>query len=163
MSWGTCNSGSNNIHFDFPPIMADGRNYASWQPGGSRNADIRMKEKISTNWEYRQYLVNNATNIMQGNMMSACDQCCACPATYHSAVSHSRTVAKDTLTPDTLRSTVPFSYKSCLENKRPFGYETSDLKNMYLSEQQLEARMNTPVITQDQLIKGGFTIKHIKI
>ena len=28
MSWGTCYSGSNNIHFGFPPIMTDGRNYA---------------------------------------------------------------------------------------------------------------------------------------
>ena len=33
MSWGTCFSGSNNIHFDFPPIMSDGRNFSSWQPG----------------------------------------------------------------------------------------------------------------------------------
>ena len=33
MSWATCYAGSNNIHFDFPPIITDGRNYAKWQPG----------------------------------------------------------------------------------------------------------------------------------
>ena len=41
MSWGTCNAGSNNIHFDFPPIMTDGRNYAKWQPGAVINQEIR--------------------------------------------------------------------------------------------------------------------------
>ena len=48
MSWGTCYSGSNNIHFDFPPIMADGRNYATWQPGAAINATIRKEEGIKS-------------------------------------------------------------------------------------------------------------------
>ena len=65
MSWGTCYAGSNNIHFDFPPIMADGRNYASWQPESVINNKIREKEKINTNWEYRQFLTNNAIQIMK--------------------------------------------------------------------------------------------------
>ena len=60
------------------------------------------------------------------------------------------------MTPDTVRTTVPFQYKSCVEKTRPFGYETSDLKDVYLSRQQLEARMTTPVITQDQLVLGGY-------
>ena len=156
MSWGTCNSGSNNIHFDFPPIMADGRNFASWQPGGSRNANIRRKENISTSWQYRDYLTKNAVDIMKDNMMSACDQCCACPARYPSVQSHSTTAAKNTTTPDTVRNTIPYLYKSCVEKTKPFGYETSDLKNVYLSRQQLEMRMTTPIITQDQLILGGY-------
>ena len=33
--------------------------------------------------------------------------------------------------------------------------ETSDLKNSYLSRQQLQERMVTPVITQEQLIMQG--------
>ena len=37
-------SGSNNIHFDFPPIMSDGRNYASWQPEAVINARIQKQE-----------------------------------------------------------------------------------------------------------------------
>ena len=41
MSWGTCYSASNNIHFDFPPIMNDGRNYASWQPVAVINNEIK--------------------------------------------------------------------------------------------------------------------------
>ena len=33
MSWGTCYSGSDNIHYDFPSIMNDGRLFTNWQPG----------------------------------------------------------------------------------------------------------------------------------
>ena len=43
MSWGTCYSGSNNIYHDFPPIMHDGRNYSSWQPGASLNEHIKKQ------------------------------------------------------------------------------------------------------------------------
>ena len=43
MSWGTCYQGSNNIHFDFPPIMTDGRNFAKWQPGAVINENIRKE------------------------------------------------------------------------------------------------------------------------
>ena len=41
MSWGTCYSGSNNIHFGFPPLMTDGRNYASWQPEAVINKTLQ--------------------------------------------------------------------------------------------------------------------------
>jgi hypothetical protein len=44
MSWSTCYSGSNNINFNFPPIMADGRNYASWQPDAVVNERIQKQE-----------------------------------------------------------------------------------------------------------------------
>jgi hypothetical protein len=142
MSWGTCYSGSNNIHFDFPPIMKDGRNYANWQPGGALNEQIRKENNIHSNWSYRRYLTENADNIAKMNQIAACDDCCSCPAKY----------GKD---PQTDNKT-PFLYKSCSDNSQPYGYENSDLKNLYLSDVQLESRMVTPVITQDQLLKGGF-------
>ena len=82
MSWGTCYSGSNNIHLDFPPIMSDGRNFASWQPGNIISEKIREEANIKTNWNYRKYLVENADYIIKNNQLSACDECCACPAKY---------------------------------------------------------------------------------
>ena len=66
-NWGTCFSGSNNIHFNFPPIMADGRNFASWQPDAVINERIQKQENIHSNWTYRQYLTNNALHIMKYN------------------------------------------------------------------------------------------------
>ena len=82
MSWGTCYSGSNNIHFDYPPIMMDGRNFADWQPGAVINERIRQDAHIKSNADYRKYLTNNADNIIKYNQLQACDQCCACPARY---------------------------------------------------------------------------------
>ena len=141
MSWGTCYAGSNNIHFDFPPIMADGRNYATWQPGAVINENIRRKENIKSNWQYRKYLTENADNIIKYNQLEACDQCCSCPARYGAEQQMSNT---------------PYLYKSCADSTQPFGYENSDLKNLYLSEYQLQCRMVTPVLTQDQLLKRGY-------
>lgn len=141
MNWGTCYSGSNNIHFDFPPIMADGRYLASWQPGAKISEDLRIQNNIKTNFEYRRFLQNNADNIIKYNQLEACDQCCTCPAKYGK---------------DKKQRNVPYLYKSCAESTQPYGYETSDLKSLYLSEYQLQCRMYTPLLTQDQLLSGGF-------
>ena len=65
MSWGVCYSGSNNINFNFPPIMSDGRNYATWQPGAVVNERIQKQANIHNNWSYRNYLQKNADQIMK--------------------------------------------------------------------------------------------------
>lgn len=141
MSWGTCYSGSNNIHFDFPPIMADGRNYATWQPGAAVSEKIREEAGISTNWEYRKYLTQNADAIIRSNQLEACDRCCACPARY----------GRGQAVPNT-----PYLYQSCTESTQPYGYENSDLKKLYLSEYELQCRLVTPVLTQEQLLAKGY-------
>jgi hypothetical protein len=145
MSWGTCYSGSNNIHFDFPPIMADGRNFATWQPGNVISEKIREEANIKTNWNYRKYLIANADQIIKHNQLSACDDCCSCPAKYGDGQPISNS---------------PFLYKSCSDDTKPFGYENSDLKNMYLSSFELQARMVTPVFTQAQLLQNGIGRKN---
>ena len=68
----SCFSGSNNIHFDFPPIMMDGRNFASWQPEAVINQRIQKQENITTNWNYRQYMQKNGLQIMKYNSMESC-------------------------------------------------------------------------------------------
>jgi len=143
MSWGTCYSGSNNIHFDFPPIMKDGRNYANWQPGGALNEEIRKNNQIHSNWAYRKYLTENADTIIRTNQVAACDECCVCPATYGNGL-------------PTTKNNTPFLYKSCADSSQPYGYENSDLKNLYLTDVQLQARMVTPVLTQEELLRQGY-------
>lgn len=140
MSWGTCYSGSNNIHFDFPPIMMDGRNFADWQPGAVINEKIREDAGIKTNSDYRRFLINNADRIIKYNQLQACDQCCSCPAVYGAPQN----------------TGTPYLYKSCSDSSIPFGYETSDLKNQYLTRQELAARLNVPILTQDQMLKMGY-------
>ena len=135
MSWATCFSGSNNIHFNFPPIMQDGRTYSSYQPEAVVNQRIQEVNNINSNWKYRQFLTQNADQIMQFNTTEACYTLGLNP--------HYATNA-------TPSSNVPFLYKSTFDTSSPgFGYPTSDLKNPYLSRQQLEARMISPSITMN--------------
>ena len=151
MSWGTCYSGSNNIHFDSPPIMDDGRNYSKWQPAAVMNNEIRKKENIKTNWDYRNYLVTNAENIISFNQREACDECSSCPPRY----------ADPSLTPSQVNqlgnsSNTPFLYSSSADSSAPYGYETSNLKNIYLKDHELQSRMVAPLLTQDQYLAQNF-------
>lgn len=133
MSWATCYSGSNNIHFDFPPIMADGRNYASWQPEAIINERIQQKEHITSNWQYRQYLTHNGLQIINYNTMESC---------YEQGL---ETYIPTSTTPS---SNVPFLMKSTFDSSKPgYGYCNSDLKNPYLSKEQLNAQMISPTIS----------------
>ena len=135
MSWATCFSGSNNINFNFPPIMQDGRTYSSYQPEAVVNQRIQEVNHINSNWKYRQFLTQNADQIMQFNTTEAC---------------YTLGLNPHVTTDATPSSNVPFLYKSTFDTSSPgFGYPTSDLKNPYLSRQQLEARMISPTITMN--------------
>ena len=132
MSWATCYSGSNNIHFNFPPIMADGRNFASWQPDAVINQRIQKQEQIKSNWQYRRYLQNNGTQIMNYNNLEACYDLGLDPH-----VQTGRTPSNN----------VPYAFKSAFDTTTPgFGYCNSDLKNPYLTREQLNSRMVSPSI-----------------
>ena len=141
MSWGTCFSGSNNIHFDFPPIMADGRNFSSWQPGSVLSEELRNNAGIKTNWEYRKYMTENADEIIKMNQMSACDQCSSVSNPINNNANSG--------------SNSPFVFKSSSDKSQPAGYENSDMKNIYISQFQLQSRMVTPVVSQYQLLEQG--------
>ena len=145
MSWATCYAGSNNIHFNFPPIMTDGRNYATWQPGAVVNEKIRENNNITSNWDYRNFLQHNATKIIQANSVSACNNCGACPPLYTGSQN-----------PD-VQSNTPFVFASALDGSQPFGYENSDLKNLYLSRYESQSRMMSPSIplSQAQMLAQG--------
>jgi len=132
MSWGTCFSGSNNIHFNFPPIMADGRNYASWQPSAVINDNIRKAENIESNWDYRRFMTNNGLQIMKLNNQEAC----FCLG-INPHVQSGRTPSQ----------MVPHMYANTYDTNQPgYGYTTSDLKNPYLSREQLQSKMLSPSI-----------------
>jgi len=132
MSWGTCYSGTNNIHFNFPPLMSDGRNFSSYQPGTLMDKEIKKRQNILTNSDYRAYLQKNADEIIKNNQLNACDECSSCP------------YINNKLTDTNNNMNQPYIFNSILSNDQPFGYEGSDLKNIYLSRQQLEGKMYAP-------------------
>ena len=139
MSWATCYSGSNNVHFNFPPIMADGRNYASWQPEAVINERIQKQEGIHNNWSYRQYLQKNGQQIMKYNNLEAC---------YDLGLNPHVPSDKNP------SSNVPYLYKSTFDGSQPgYGYPTSDLKNPYLSREQLNSRLVAPSIPVKNFVK----------
>jgi len=132
MSWAQCYSASNNTHFNFPPIMADGRNYASWQPEAVINQRIQNQEGIKSNWDYRQYMQKNGLHIMKYNSLEACYELGLDPHTQ---------------TGTTPSTNVPFTFRNTFDTNTPgFGYRNSDLKNPYLTREQLNARMVSPSI-----------------
>lgn len=134
MSWRTCYSGSNNIQFDFPPIMSDGRNYASWQPEAVVNQRIQEREGIKSNWQYRKFLQNNGLQIINYNNQEAC-AAVGLPV-YFESVSGA-----------TPSSNVPHTFKNVFDTGAPgFGYSNSDLKNPYLTREQLNARLVAPSV-----------------
>ena len=126
MSWGTCYSGSNNIYFDFPPIMDDGRNYATYLPMSIINNKIRLEQGLTSNYNYRQYLMQNATNLINTNKLVACDNCGPCLGQFNN---------------QPLFSTNKYLYYSLKDRSIPYGYETSDLKQLYLSREELNNKL----------------------
>jgi hypothetical protein len=132
MSWATCYSSSNNIHFDFPPIMSDGRIHSSWQPASNINDQIKKSAGINNNWQYRQYLQNNASSIIQYNSTNYCNEL---------------GLPRHIYTDKNVTTNIPHRYKSTFDTTPPaYGYHQSDLKNPYLSRQQLQARKSAPPV-----------------
>jgi hypothetical protein len=43
-----------------------------------------------------------------------------------------------------------------MDDTKKFGYEDSDLKNLYLSDVNLQSRMVTPVFSQSELLYKQF-------
>ena len=62
MSWATCYSGSNNIHFNIPPSMSDGRLFSSYEAACKANNQLKKNLGITNNYQYRQYLIHNGNH-----------------------------------------------------------------------------------------------------
>ena len=130
--WENCYSASNNFIFNSPAQMADGRLWSQWQPEAVVNERIQKQEGIQSNWKYRQYLQHNGLQIMNYNNMEACYDLGLDPH------------VKTDRTPS---SNVPVNFKGVFDTSRPgYGYCNSDLKNPYLSREQLNARLIAPTI-----------------
>jgi hypothetical protein len=119
--------------------MTDGRNFSGWQPGNAVNESIRRAENIKTNWDYRRYLTTNADQIMNINSIDAVNM------SDHGLFEVSAYAQEK-------QRNVPFMYSSVMDTREPFGYAPSDLKDIYLSREELQSRMVAPEITQEQIL-----------
>ena len=115
---------TNNIYAGVPPLMSDGRAVtASYQPESIQN-DILVKESgVKSNWEYRQYLTNNAVKLMDRNFEESAND-------------------------------IGFiDQRNAGFIQRPaFQHDGSDLKQLYLSREDLAARFEPRSLTQEELL-----------
>lgn len=131
MSWATCYSGSNNIHFNSPPLMSDGRHLTNWDPTCKGNEILQQQNNINTNYNYRHFLINNGLSIIARNNNKLLDEYDI--HNMNDAIQHNKYIVK--------------SYN---DNNVNFGYETSDLKNMYMSRELLNSKLSAPIIIMDK-------------
>ena len=130
--WDKCYSATNNFDFNFPALMSDSRSWSQWQPDALVNKRIQQSEGIQSNWAYRQYLQKHGVQIMNYNNQESCYTLGLNPH-YQTA----RTPSEN----------VPYTFKGTFDTSEPgFGYCNSDLKNPYLTSEQLNARLVAPSI-----------------
>lgn len=135
MSWATCYKGSNNIHFNIPASMNDGRLFSNYEAACKTNNQLKKNLGITNNYQYRQWLIHNGNEIAKKNNELACDDCSQC-------------IKEASQAPKTQK----YLYKNCADFSRPYGYENSDLKNMYVSRQAQNSKLQSPLLTQEQLL-----------
>lgn len=130
---------SNNKYEGFPPLMSDGRTItASYQPEAVLNEHLVREIGVETNWQYRQYLTKNTKEIMKYN--------CIQTSTDSGYIKRYADL-------DSSSYSTPFVYPTYENKQKPKGYQDSDLKELYLTRDQLQARMIAPEITQAELYK----------
>jgi hypothetical protein len=139
MSWATCYSGSNNIHFDEPANMSDSRMFTQYNSNCQSNEKLKNNLGLTSNYDYRQYLINNGQKIIQKNQ-----------STHLGKIGYVKPqVLSEVLIPKNKK----YLYKNNTDENQPYGYNSSDLKNMYLSRHELQAKKFGPILTQEELLR----------
>lgn len=129
MSWATNYKRTNNVSLGEMPNMSDGRHFKHISIDQQViNEQNRKGLNIQSNNDYRKYLTNNATSIIEKN----------------SLYSYSK-VGNPVLFKETVPQNTPYLFEGPESEDRPKGYESSDLKNHYLSREQLNM-IRTPSI-----------------
>jgi len=129
---------TNNQYNKFPPLMHDGRSVlASWQPETVINEDVLKSEGIQTNWQYRQFMTANSQNIRE--------------KMFHDALNDGG-IMSNQYSHDTF-FTPPKSYSSIHDPISHIQAIPSDLKETYLTREQLQDKLVVPSLTQEQLVR----------
>tara|TARA_Y100000816_G_scaffold291607_1_gene283501 strand:- start:5653 stop:5973 length:321 start_codon:yes stop_codon:yes gene_type:complete len=99
------------------------------------NNSIMEQNTITTNWNYRNYLIRNGKQIINHNKLNAC---------------LNRGIINEPLL-DENKNTPPHLFTSVTDTGTPFGYQTSDLKEAFVFKRQNETRKVVPRIIQEKL------------
>ena len=123
---------TNNKYSNFPPMMSDGRALvASWQQEPVINNGLVKAAGVTSNSDYRQYLINNSQSIIADNTKEA----------YNDVGYYKRYVEPPR---EYGVSGSPYLFTSVSDTRKVRGDGDSDLKKIYLSREELEARRVIP-------------------
>jgi len=98
------------------------------------NQKLVNKSSLDSNWKYRQYMQQNANNIMKYNTMQSISSSGNNPYTNANAYTNAYTNTNKSV----------HLYSSTHDNNNPNGYKYSDLKDEYLKKEQMKSRMISP-------------------
>jgi len=110
----------NNVHdIKLPGVISDGRLFTDYITDSNANERIKQQHHIKTNEEYRRFLIKNTSRIIQTNYDSMIHQ-------------------NDTNYGNNQRNHGPPKlYATIQDDSKPFGYEHSVAKQLYLSREQI--------------------------
>jgi hypothetical protein len=97
------------------------------------NSSLDEKSGIN-NAQYREYMVKNARKIMEADFRNASND-----VGYYERFADNIRAQNDTQSV----SGAPYLYADTADNTRPLGYSDSDLKAVYLTREELDARRST--------------------
>jgi hypothetical protein len=129
------NYGANNQYKHFPPKMSDSRALVSSSQPVSVT-DYYLKKNSNSNWSYREYLKNNSEDIQREMTIKS----------LNDVGYYQRFIKNITDYPEITKPTIPYFYTSLFDDTRPLGYQNSDVKEIYLSREQLNSRLMMPQI-----------------
>ena len=113
---------------------------SNWQSEDANNADLVAKTGITTNWQYRKYLTENAKDIMEYNYRESNNE-------NGHAVRHAGLPVIQCNKVDDVTNT-PRMQTSMLDATHRYGKPASDLKNAYLTREHAQMMQIAPVITR---------------
>lgn len=98
------------------------------------NTNLQKNSEIKSNWTYRQYLQNNANDIMKYN-------------TYQSIYTSGNNPYTLLVLKDLEAEKTPFLYNSTHDNRiAKVSNPNTDLRKSYLEKEQFKSRMISPSI-----------------
>ena len=117
--WATEYTPNNDPGSKMPGVISDGRIFTDYITDSNLNEKIKQQHNIRTNEEYRRFLVNNTSMIIQTNYDSMIHQ-------NNTNYGHGQS-----------SNGPPKLYSTVQDDSKPFGYEDSASKQMYLSREQI--------------------------
>ena len=126
---------TNNVYPNFPPKMSDGRSLiASYQPEAILNENLIKQSGVKSNWEYRKYLMENSQAIAETNFRESSNDC-----GYF-----------ERFLPSERGQNLP-NIGMAYKDSASVISENSDLKQLYLSREELSKKYEPHTMTQEQL------------